>query len=122
MSRRRAFLHPLTGFLLALALVIAACAQSAMAGRMIGLTAVEICADATGVATILLDRQGNPEAPAPDCPLCLATHPALSPQPDEPFRLPQTAATTARWSLAARPALPPAPQSHPPARAPPPLA
>lgn len=119
MTRRHSLLRPLTALLLALALVVAAMSQSAMAGRMIGVSTVEICADVSGEATVLLDRQGNPVDPAPDCPICLATHLALATPPVEPIRLPTLAATTVIWALTA-PQIPTTPtQTLPPARAPP---
>lgn len=112
--------RPLTGLILALLLFCGAVSGTAMSARMLGLTTVEICADATGgIGRVLLDRQGQPVAPSPECPICLATHLAVAPPPAAPSRLPANAATTVNGNVraaqsAAAPAL-----TLPPARAPP---
>jgi hypothetical protein len=115
--------RPLAAICLALLLFCGALAGAAMSARMIGLTEMEICADASGggAAWILVDRQGGAVDPAPDCACCLATQLAVFLPPAPPLHRAEGAATPLGLPGAADQSFAPPLPALPPARAPPPL-
>lgn len=114
--RRASFSVPFSAILLVTLLVLGSVGTTVARAHHASLTAVELCG-LNGSATVLIDRQGNPAAPMPACPDCIAGLAMLA----EPANAAPTDPPSVRRlrALSARP-VPASPETGlPPARAPP---
>jgi len=69
--RRAALPLPVVAVLLTALLVLGGIGTTVARAHLASLTAMELCG-LNGPATVLIDAQGNPAAPLPACPDCIA--------------------------------------------------
>ncbi len=114
--RRASFSAPFSAVLLVALLVLGSVGTTVARAHHASLTAVELCG-LNGTATVLIDAQGNPAAPMPACPDCIA---GLATLADPAGALPATPPPVRRQRALSAGPVPPSPDTGlPPVRAPP---